>query len=66
MEYTKELDNELVLEVDPAAGIKTGYVSGVSYVDDKGNTRNKFQTLKTVSSTGIKKAISEIPPVEEE
>ena len=62
--FTKELDNELVLEVELDTGIRPGYVSGFSYTDDKGNTRNKFQTLKTVSSTGIKEAIAAIPEPE--
>ena len=59
--FTKELDNELVLETELDTGIRPGYVSGFAYTDDKGNKRNKFQTLKTVSSTGIKEAISKIP-----
>lgn len=59
VDYTKELNNELVLEVEPDKGIETGYVSGKSYTDSNGNSRNKYETLKTLSSTTIKKLKAE-------
>ena len=62
MEYVSELDDVAVLEVDPSKGIKTGIVSGVSYVGSEGTTRHKYETKSTISSNGIKRLISEIPP----
>lgn len=69
VDYTKELNNELVLEVEPDKGIETGYVSGKSYTDSNGNSRNKYETLKTLSSTTIKKLKAEAvepDPIDEE
>lgn len=69
VELTRSLENELVTEVELDTGIRTGYVSGFSYQDDKGNTRNKFQTLSTMSSNGIKQAIidkNQLPPIDGE
>ena len=56
MEFTRELDNEMIFDKEPEAGINPGLVSGVSYTDSKGNKRNKYQVLTTFSNKSINKA----------
>lgn len=53
MELIVELDNEMVYDKIPEAGINPGLVSGISYTDSNGNTRNKFQVLTTFSNESI-------------
>ena len=59
MEFSKQLDNNLILEVIPEEGIKTGLVSGMSYTDANGNQRHKYETKTTYSSTFIKNKLNE-------
>lgn len=56
MKFTRELKNEMIYDKEPKAGINPGLVSGVSYTDSKGNTRNKYQVLTTFSNKSINKA----------
>ena len=53
MELTRELDNEMIYDKEPEAGINPGLVSGISYTDSNGNNRNKYQVLTTFSNESI-------------
>lgn len=53
MELTRELDNEMIYDKEPEAGINPGVVSGISYTDSNGNNRNKYQVLTTFSNESI-------------
>ena len=53
MELTRELDNEMIYDKEPDAGINPGLVSGISYTDSNGNNRNKYQVLTTFSNESI-------------
>ena len=53
MALTRELDKEMIYDKEPEAGINPGLVSGISYTDNKGNKRNKYQVLTTYSNTYI-------------
>lgn len=68
MKFTRRLDNEMIYDKDPEAGINPGLVSGISYTDSNSNSRNKYETLKTLSSTTIKKLKADvgIPPIQDD
>ena len=53
MEILHELNNEMVYEAVPEAGINPGLVSGITYTDSNGNMRNKYQVLTTYSNEYI-------------
>jgi hypothetical protein len=53
MEILHELDNEMVYDKVPEAGINPGLVSGITYTDSDGNMRNKYQVLTTFSNESI-------------
>lgn len=64
MELTRELDNEMIYDKEPEAGINPGLVSGISYTDSSGNNRNKYQVLTTFSNESINNARPEAEEVE--
>ena len=67
MKFTRRLDNKMIYDKEPEAGINPGLVSGISYTDSNSNSRNKYETLKTLSSTTIKKLKAEaIEPIPDE
>ncbi len=53
MKFTRALDNEMIYDKEPEAGINPGLVSGISYTDSNGNKRNKYQVLTTFSDESI-------------
>lgn len=53
MEILHELNNEMVYDAVPEAGINPGLVSGITYTDSNGNMRNKYQVLTTFSNESI-------------
>lgn len=64
MALTRELDKEMIYDKEPEAGINPGLVSGISYTDNKGNKRNKYQVLTTYSNTYINANRPEEEPAE--
>jgi hypothetical protein len=52
VEYSKIMEPEMVLNSDRPKGInQPGVTQGVTYVDCNGNTRHKYETLETITST---------------
>lgn len=55
MELIDELDNEMIYDKIPEAGINPGLVSGISYTDSNGSIRHKYQVLTTFCNETINK-----------